>query len=59
MGRRDISITLGIYGHVLAEQRVEVADKTGAVLFEPKEDKEGTEDTKDTEDDGRNACERL
>ncbi len=40
VGRRDIAITLGIYGHVLAEQRVEVADKMGAVLFGPKKDRE-------------------
>jgi len=56
VGHRDISITLGIYGHVLAEQRVEVADKMGSVLFGPKEDKGGTED-KGTEDEGRDTRE--
>jgi len=44
VGHRDIAITLGIYGHVLAEQRVEVADRMGAILFGPKEDNVEKED---------------
>lgn len=33
IGHSDVRITLGTYAHVMPEQRVEVADKVGAVLF--------------------------
>ena len=40
VGHRDIAITLGIYGHVLTEQRAEVADKVGSILFGPRKEQE-------------------
>lgn len=49
VGHRDISITLGIYGHVLAEQRTEVADKIGAMLFGLSEHGKATEQESDAD----------
>jgi hypothetical protein len=34
-GHATIGITLAVYAHVLPKQRVDVADKVSAVLFNP------------------------
>ena len=35
LGHADIAITLRTYAHVLQQQRIDVADRVGAVLFGP------------------------